>query len=376
METETKEFCPKCGAELEDDAIFCSECGARLTKQEEPTQNEAPKEERTAAQLPETAQEEIAKAEAPQDETSQEASTPKEDASKTNAPEEIAPVEVLSSAAPQKEEPRQTTESTLEEAPQSTQKFCLHCGTSLPMDAMFCQKCGTKQVAQPQPQPSNVSPAQPQGTAAAQTTQPTTPSNINIDVEAFKAGVNKGGLHHVLLAASVVIGISVFLPLVSIAGMANLKLMEISSVLAVFILVVAAGTAYASMLGKYEIPVVTGHSFLLVLLFGVFKYQSKLSEMETNFWTALAKNAFRADWGFYLMPIAIIGLIFGGLMAGLQQTGKAPELPSLVERWKQVMLQSVKIHTMNFQGITWSIAIAIVMIFVAMQSSGAKQLGL
>ena len=265
-------------------------------------------------------------------------------------------------------------------AAQPAQKFCLHCGASLPIDAMFCQKCGTPQAVQPQqantpPQQMNTPPAQPQS-IAAQTNQPSAASNIKIDVEAFKAGVNKGGLNHALLVASVFAGVSVFLPLVNVAGMANLKLMEISSLLAVLILAVAAGTAYSSMLGKYEIPVITGHGLLFVLLFGVFKYQSKLSDMEANFWTALAKNAFRADWGFYLMPIAVLGLIVVGLMASLQQTGQPTELNFLVARWKQIMLQPVQIHTFKFQGIAYALVIALLLIFAAMQSSGAKQLGL
>ena len=44
METDAKKFCAKCGAELEDDALFCSECGTPLPKQEETPQNETPME--------------------------------------------------------------------------------------------------------------------------------------------------------------------------------------------------------------------------------------------------------------------------------------------------------------------------------------------
>lgn len=385
METDAKKFCAKCGAELEDDALFCSECGTPLPKQEETPQNETPMEGASEPPQAEVTKEEPIKTEAVQDEKTAESSETAATVPENSAHKEEAHVEEQPSAeTPVAESPSEETPAKpIAPAPQAVsaptaqpaQKFCLHCGEPLPMDAMFCQKCGTRQEAQPQQ--SNTPLTQPQGNAAAAPTNPApSASNINIDVEAFKAGVNKGGLNHALLGASVLAGISVFLPLVNVAGMANLKLMEISSLLAVLILAVAAGTAYSSMLGKYEIPVITGHGLLFVLLFGVFKYQSKLSDMEANFWTALAKNAFRADWGFYLMPIAVLGLIVVGLMASLQQTGQPTELNFLVARWKQIMLQPVQIHTFKFQGIAYALVIALLLIFAAMQSSGAKQLGL
>ncbi|MBR5163484.1 MAG: zinc-ribbon domain-containing protein [Schwartzia sp.] len=393
METDAKKFCAKCGAELEDDALFCSECGTPLPKQEETPQNEAPMEEAAKSPRAEVTKEEPIKMDAMQDEKAAESSETaatvpengahKEEAHMAEQPSAETPV----AEAPGEEPPTKSIAPAPQafSAPtaQPAQKFCLRCGSPLPLDAMFCQKCGTPQAAQPQqastpsmqPQQMNTPPAQPQN-AAAQTNQPSASNNINIDVEAFKAGVNKGGLNHALLGVSVLAAISVFLPVVNVAGMANLKLMDISSFLSVIILVVAAGTAYASMLGKYEIPVVTGHGFLLLLLFCVYKYQSKLHEMEANFWTALARNAFRADWGFYLMVIAVLGLIFVGLMAGLQQAGTPTELNFLADRWKQIMLQPVQIHTFKFQGIAWAIVLALLMIFAAMQSGGAKQLGL
>ena len=344
METDAKKFCAKCGAELEDDALFCSECGTPLPKQEETPQNETPMEGASEPPQAEVTTEEPIKTEAVQDEKTAESSETAATVPENSAHKEEAHVEEQPSA-----------ETPVAEAPS--------------------KECGTRQEAQPQQ--SNTPLTQPQGNAAAAPTNPApSASNINIDVEAFKAGVNKGGLNHALLGASVLAGISVFLPLVNVAGMANLKLMEISSLLAVLILAVAAGTAYSSMLGKYEISVITGHGLLFVLLFGIFKYQSKLSDMEANFWTALAKNAFRADWGFYLMPIAVLGLIVVGLMASLQQTGQPTELNFLVARWKQIMLQPVQIHTFKFQGIAYALVIALLLIFAAMQSSGAKQLGL
>lgn len=353
-DTNAKKFCARCGAELEDDALFCSECGTPLTKKEEAPQ-ETPKEEIAVAPEPEAMKEENTL-------TSHLEETKEEVSADEQPPAELPAVEVTKE--PVSAEPiAPALQADSAPAAQSAQKFCFRCGFSLPLDAMFCQKCGAPQTAQPQ-------------SATTQTHSPTTPSNVNIDVEAFKAGVNKGGLNHVLLGTAVVIGLSVFLPLVSIAGMASLKLMDISNILSFVILAIAAGIAYASMLGKYEISVVTGHGFLLVLLFGIYKYQSKLSEMETNFWTAMAKNAFRADWGFYLIPIAVLVLIVVGLMAGLQQVGKPTEPNCLVERWKQIMLQPVQIHTFKFQGLAWAIAIALLMIFIAMQSDGAKQLGL
>ncbi len=387
MENNEKLFCSKCGAELEDDALFCSECGAPITKKEDVPQAESPKGE-TAPEVSiyeAESQKEAAPAvkkqtaETPTQEppamaaSSPEAST--EEQHKTEKTKTAPQAETPVGSAPPTASvvPVPTTTST--SLPLTTQKFCLHCGASLPMDAMFCQKCGTRQETQLQ-QPKTAS-FQPNGNdAAAQMNQAPSSNSINIDMEAFKEGVSKGGLNHVLLGVSILAGISVFLPLINVAGMANLKLMDISSLLSVIILVVAAGTAYSSMVGKYEIPVVTGHGFFLLLLFYVYKYQSKLSEMEANFWTALAKNAFRADWGFYLMLIAILGLIGVGLMASLQQTGHPTELNFFVDRWKQIMLQPVQIHTFKFQGIAYAIVIALLLIFTAMQSSGVKQLGL
>ncbi len=392
-----RRFCSKCGAELEEDALFCSECGAPWkAKTAVPAEETAPAE--VPAQAPQAESpvatptmpvEDVSAAAAPGEESQPAATEPEpvaETAKEAVAEELPKPSEpVMSLAAPAVSDetklsappapaaataaPAATVAPALAPKPESTDassgesKFCIRCGASLPADAAFCQKCGAPQGA------AASAPASPAGTTVSVHLPP-------VDTAAFMAGVNQGGMHHVLLAAAVVAALSIFLPIVNVVGMANLKLMDISQPVALLIFVLGAGTAYASMIGKYEIPVVTGHGFLFTFLYGAYKYQSKISELEKGFWGALAKNSFRAEWGVYVLVLAILALIVGGLVASVQKEGKAPGTESLLGRWKQYMLQPVKIHTLNFPGLAWAVGIAIVLIFIAMQSQGAKQLGL
>lgn len=227
-----KRFCPKCGAEIEEDALFCSECGAHLMKKEDAPQDEAPKEEIVIASQSEIAEKTPVITEPLQSEVSTEAAASQSLAPQMDAHKDDSPVDELPEAKTQKEEietveppaeeitqeeltsqePSQTETSTQENAqqevaavedastppeieepaalvdqkspapavsPQPAQKFCLHCGATLPPDALFCLSCGTKQggAAQPQPvatppqaialqmpqQPQQQIPSQPQG---------------------------------------------------------------------------------------------------------------------------------------------------------------------------------------------------------------------
>ena len=74
-------------------------------------------------------------------------------------------------------------------------------------------------------------------------------------------------------------------------------------------------------------------------------------------------------WGGFLLIPVIIGLIVVGLMAALQRDGKALDSIFLGEKWKQIMLQPVKIHTLNIQGVIGAVALALVMIAVPLIGS-------
>ncbi len=179
-----KLICAKCGAELEVDAFFCSECGAPRSNNEKAPQDDAPKEEIAVVSQPEVPKEEPMISEVSQDTGLAGASEPETLASETDVPkentladelprvglqkEEMTIVEPLAeeqiTTEPQKEEasiaePFKTIESIGEEvqpklsqaetlapaaASHPKQKFCLHCGATLPPDALFCLSCGTK----------------------------------------------------------------------------------------------------------------------------------------------------------------------------------------------------------------------------------------
>lgn len=193
MENENnKLICAKCGAELESDAMFCSECGAPRVNNENGSQDGVPQEGIADVSQPEASKEEAVIIEAPQDELLTEASKPETLASETDKSKENTPADELPAVELQNEEmtnvepPAEnpiTAESQKEEASiaepsknekspdeeaqkepsqtappapavssQPAHKFCLHCGATLPPDALFCLSCGTKQDSAAQPQ--------------------------------------------------------------------------------------------------------------------------------------------------------------------------------------------------------------------------------
>lgn len=370
METNEKRVCPQCGEELEEDALFCTECGASLTKKEKQPQAESPKAEPSIEEPPaESQKEELPSAESPKEEAPAE------------IPKENIPVgETLKEENAAKEEPSQTTAATVESASPTMneekmagpghqdvptaplpaakpeRKFCFRCGASIAMEAVFCNKCGAPQGAQQQIQQPQMTKAQPQF-AATQMGQAPLPNSMNIDTAALKSWIHNGGLGHILLVVSVILAGSVFMPFAKGDGSGSLKLTDISVLLSIIVLLIAAGSAIASLREKYEVPVIAGHSLLAVYLCGVFKYQSAMK------------------WGGFLLIPVIIGLIVVGLMAALQRDGKALDSIFLGEKWKQIMLQPVKIHTLNIQGIIGAVALALVMICVPLIGAVGGNIG-
>lgn len=218
---------------------------------------------------------------------------------------------------------------------------------------MFCNRCDTPQETQSM----NTHPVSPQGSFAAQMNQPPLPNDINVNIEGLKGKVGKVGLKHILLAISAVLAISIFLPLVQGSGATVMKLMDISALLSLFVLLIAGCSAYASIIGKYEVSVITGQSLFVMFLCGVFKYQTALK------------------WGALLLLFSTLGMIIVGLMASLQSEGKVLEPNFLAERWKQIMLQPVKVHTLNIQGVIGTVALALVMIAIPLLGSIGSIIG-
>ncbi len=371
METNEKRVCPQCGEELEEDALFCTECGASLTKKEEQSQAEPPKAEPPIEEPPaEHQKEELPSAESPKEEAP------------TEIPNENIPVgEAPKEENAAQEEPSQATEATVESASPTMneektagsgqpdvpaapipaakpeRKFCFRCGASIAMEAVFCNKCGAPQGAQQQIQQPQSTKSQPQF-AATQMGQAPLPNSMNIDTAALKSWINNGGLGHILLVVSVILAGSVFMPFAKGDGSGSLKLMDISVLLSVAVLLIAAGSAFASLRGKYEIPVIAGHSLFIVYVCGVFKYQSAMK------------------WGGFLLIPVIIGLIVVGLMAALQRDGKTFDSHLLGEKWKQIMVQPVQIHTLKLQGIFGVVVLAVLMICMPMIGSVGDVIGL
>ena len=330
--------CIQCGTMLEIDAAFCLKCGAAQAEKPDQLNSNAP---RACVQCGAALEEGAA--------FCSKCGTAQSKASATSVPKvcvQCGSTLELDAAFCSKCGTAQPKESILPAHPQK--KFCPRCGASLSMESMFCNTCGTPQGIQPQPQLSTAS--------VAQMGQQALSGSINLNTETFQAWSNKIGLNQILLAASAVIALSVFLPIVKMAGGVSQKLTDISVVLSVIVLIVALGAAYASMRGKYEIPVVAGHSFLVLLLFGIFKYQSQSNEI-------------RAEWGAYILSLAIVGVIVVGLMAVLQREGKAPDPNLLADCWKRIMLRPVQIRKLKLQGIIGAIALALLMVCIPLVGS-------
>lgn len=99
--------CPNCGAEVNNEAVFCSGCGGKM-----------PQEEQEAGEEP-------AVAEAATEEKAEEAATEETATEKTAIEETI-------------------TEEVVESAAEENTKSCSNCGAQAAEGSSFCAECGTK----------------------------------------------------------------------------------------------------------------------------------------------------------------------------------------------------------------------------------------
>lgn len=335
-------ICSECGMELEEGAIFCGECGAP---------------QKVAPVVPPPIVKDPAAGTAPEP-------------MQKPASEDIPPV-LMSSEPQPKREPEPVPEvgtgspapETRSESPAQDKKFCPRCGMQLAMDMSFCPKCGAAQAASSEAPNKRESQAGP------------TISLPPIDFGAIMAGVSRGGLNHILLLAAVVTALSIFMPMITISLIGSVRFMDIAPIFSGLVFLLGVGSSFASMLGRYDVPVVCGHGLFATFLFGVYKYQSTISQLTKSFWGALAKNAISPEWGSYMFLLAIFMLIVIGLIASVQKDGQSPDKDSLISKWKSIMFGYVKLNKLSLQGAVWSLALAALLILTLIQSEGMRQLG-
>lgn len=128
--------CPNCGAEVNNEAVFCSGCGGKMPQEEqeageEPAVAEAATEKAAAGEViieekaEEAVKEETTAGEAITEEKAEEAAT-EETATEKAAIEETITEEVVESAA------------------EENTKSCSNCGAQAAEGSSFCAECGTK----------------------------------------------------------------------------------------------------------------------------------------------------------------------------------------------------------------------------------------
>ena len=235
-------------------------------------------------------------------------------------------------------------------------RYCIQCGTSLSGEDEYCPECGKKQ-------------SETIGAAA----------NMNAEQARENRTFQNPTADHLKKAAyvgCVLLLLAAFMPLVTIIGMMNITILDISKPISLLLFVVCIGAAYAAMRDKYEFLPVVSNGFILLFLAGLYKYQSAMNEAKKSFFGAMAGQAVSVGWGVYSFLVGSIVLGIAGLGCSLLMKGEPLAAEQYVSRWKNSILLPLQIGSARLPGIVWSIALAGIFIGVAMQANPLKSLGL
>lgn len=254
-------------------------------------------------------------------------------------------------------------------------KFCMKCGAQLPDDAEFCGTCGTKQpkiedgTAADAAKETLAAAPQP---AAAKRPAPQQPSTQAADVGKALAQlsmVEKLGYLGALLAA-----VASFLPFLNLAGFMSFSLADVSNGLMVVILVSAIASGFFLYRGVSEVLAPIGTGLLVTLLIGMFKYFSLLSEAKKSAFGAMAGSAVKLDWGFYILLIGTLLLLFAGILGKLRAKDEAISGSTLLAAWKDSLVEKVQIEKFAVPG--WAIAVVIVALLIVIFTQAKPMQGM
>ncbi|WP_294160220.1 zinc ribbon domain-containing protein [uncultured Selenomonas sp.] len=243
-------------------------------------------------------------------------------------------------------------------------KFCMKCGAKLPDDAEFCGTCGTKQpkletehaAADATKEPSAAAP-QPTAPKNAAPQQPTVQA-----ADIGKALAQLSFMEKLGYLGAILVGIASFLPFINLAGFMNLSLTDVSNGLMVVILVTAIASAFSLYRGVSEVLAPIGTGLLVTIIIALLKYFSLLSEAKKSAFGAMAGSAVKLDWGFYILLIGTILVLFAGLLGKLRAKDEAISGGTLLAAWKDSLVEKVQIEKFAVPG--WAIAVVIVALLV------------
>lgn len=249
-------------------------------------------------------------------------------------------------------------------------KFCMKCGAKLPDDAEFCGECGTRQ---PKLEEAGQA-APPQPAADAPKAQPSAAPSAPkaADLGAIFSGMSF--MDKLGYLGAILVAVGAFLPMVSIAGFVNLSLSDVSKGLMVVLLVCGIGSGVLLFRGVREVLAPVGTGLLVTILCGLFKYFSLLNEAKKSFFGSMAGSAVKLDWGFYILLIGTLLLIFAGILAKLHAKDQAISGSALAGAWKDCLVEPVKIEGVSIPG--WAVAVIVLALLIIIFSQADPMKGM
>ena len=238
-------------------------------------------------------------------------------------------------------------------------KKCNNCGRDLPDNVVFCPECGTKteQIVNTNtnantPPQSMQPPPETRPIATPPPPQPREVSSGNIDPSLFGKAT--------YLGAGLVI-LSSFLPLVSVlGGLGSFSVSEISGIVTAAIIAFAAIALYFQAQGQVDLMPIIGTGLLLLLVVGVVEYNSAMDEVSKFLGSggkAAAKAAFSFSAGFYAFTGGSILMCIGGSGCLAHQTGLALNFSGILSGWKEALLRTVVLGSLQIPG--WVVSIVV-----------------
>lgn len=136
------------------------------------------------------------------------------------------------------------------------------------------------------------------------------------------------------------VGISVFLSVVSATFLFRFSLMELSTAAGIGILLGALVSAYGVVSRRYEMPVIAGNGLILFLMAALVMYTRMVSEMAKGFFGTMMQQSISLNWGIYVLGLGAILLILGAAAGSLGRREEGES--SLFDEYKVLLFSKLE----------------------------------
>ena len=235
-------------------------------------------------------------------------------------------------------------------------KKCVKCNKEMADESRFCPRCGEDQAVIESPSPEQVSTNAPQENKPWITAQ--TLSSADTAEKIYKVALVGVGLT----------GLSVLMPMLRVIGVMEFTIMDYSKFLALVIIGLCVFMGHEIIKKNYALPAVISQGLLVYFIIIYVRYSNAMSDMHRGY-GSIVNNAVYLEWGTYIFIVCVIMTCLASILYGIASASKSFCAETLISQWKEYVVGTVKLHTINLPGYAWIIAITVILLVITQQAN-------